>query len=254
MFTRKKRAIILLALPLLALKVQAQDAQSIVARAEEKFLGQSSRGEVIVQVVRPNWSREMSLTTWSKGDEFSLILITAPAKEEGTVFLKRQNEIWNWIPSIERTVKLPPSMMMQSWMGTDFTNDDLVNESSLEEDYIHELKGDSTILGRSCYKIQLLPKEDAPVVWGKLLMWISKDELLQLRTEFYDEDGELVNIMEGSEVKSLGGRQLPARLEMIPVDEEGNKTVLIYESLEFNIDIQESFFTTRNMKAISRNN
>lgn len=253
MFTRKKRAFILLALPLLALKVQAQDAQSIVARAEEKFLGQSSRGEVTVQVVRPNWSREMSLTTWSKGDEYSLILITAPAKEEGTVFLKRQNEIWNWIPSIERTVKLPPSMMMQSWMGTDFTNDDLVNESSLEEDYHHEVLGDSTILGRSCYKIRLLPKEEAPVVWGKLLIWISKEEFMQLRTEFYDEDGELVNIMEGSEVNNLGGRQLPSRLEMIPVDKQGHKTVLVYESLEFNIDIEASFFTTRNMKAISRN-
>jgi len=228
----------------------AQDVAEIIRKADEKFRGESSRGQTTMIIERPNWSREISMKTWSLGNDYSLIYITAPAKEKGQVFLKRKNEMWNWVPTIERMIKIPPSMMMQSWMGSDFTNDDLVRESSLEKDYNHKLLGEEIIDGYECYKIELIPKPDAPVVWGKILMWVSKKEYHWLRAEFYDEDEELVNIEILSEIKMMDDRKMPTRMEMIPADKEGHKTVLIFDKIEFNVDLDESFFSQQNMRRI----
>ena len=167
----------------------AQDVAEIIRKADEKFRGESSRGQTTMIIERPAWSREISMKTWSLGNDFSMIYITEPAKEKGQVFLKRENEMWNWVPTIERMIKIPPSMMMQSWMGSDFTNDDLVRESSLEKDYNHKLLTEEILEGYECYKIELIPKPDAPVVWGKILMWVSKEEFHWLKAEYYDEDG-----------------------------------------------------------------
>jgi len=179
-----------------------------------------------------------------------MIYITAPAKERGQVFLKRENEMWNWVPTIERMIKIPPSMMMQSWMGSDFTNDDLVRESSFEKDYHHKLLGEEPVEGYDCYKIELIPKPDAPVVWGKILMWVSKNEYHWLKAEFYDEDETLVNIEILSEIKIMDDREMPTRMEMIPADKEGHKTVLIFDEIEFNVNLDESFFSQQNMRRI----
>lgn len=141
-------------------------------------------------------------------------------------------------------------MMMQSWMGSDFTNDDLVRESSLVKDYTHQLLGEEIIDGFECYKAELIPLDDAPVVWGKVLMWISKKELHWLKAEFYDEDGYLVNTEILTDVKKMDDRVMPTRMEMIPADEEGHKTVLIFNDMKFNIKINESFFSQQNMKRI----
>jgi outer membrane lipoprotein-sorting protein len=237
---------------LMSFSVPAQeDAKTIVTRAEEKVRGAlTSQSEMTIRIVRASWTREMSLKSWTKGQDYSVILITAPAKEKGTAFLKHKKEIWNWIPTIERTVKLPPSMMMQSWMGTDFTNDDLVRESSAIRDYSHKMLGDSTILDRPCHKIELLPLPDAAVVWGKLILFIDKKEYLQLRTEMYDEDGTLVNIMNASDIKTMGGRSLATLSELIPVQKKGQKTLMILKSIEFDKPIDDSFFTTQNMKKV----
>ncbi len=226
------------------------DVQEIVRQADEKFRGTSSTGEMTMIIQRPSWSREISMKNWTLGNEYSLIYITAPAKEKGQVFLKRDNEMWNWVPTIERMIKIPPSMMMQSWMGSDFTNDDLVNESSLVKDYDHKLLGQENIRGYDCYKIELIPHDDAPVVWGKIIMWVSKDELFWLRTEYYDEEGDLVNTEVLSEIKQMDDRKMPTRLEMIPADEEGNKTILIFKNTDFNVNLKESFFSQQNMKRI----
>ena len=141
-------------------------------------------------------------------------------------------------------------MMMQSWMGSDFTNDDLVKESSIVKDYTHELLPDSSIDGRVCYKIALYPKEEAAVVWGKMLVWITKKDFMQLRVEYYDEDGELVNVMSSSEVKTMSGRPFPTLWEMVPIDKPGNLTILTYHVLEFDKPIADSFFSEQNMKRI----
>jgi outer membrane lipoprotein-sorting protein len=227
-----------------------QSAKEIVQKAHDKLQGANTKGEMTMSIIRPSWSRDISMKSWSMGSEYSMIFITQPARDEGTVFLKREKEIYNWVPSIERTIKLPPSMMMQSWMGSDFTNDDLVQESSIVEDYTHTLDGEMNINGRDCWKVILTPKPEAAVVWGKIITYISKEEYLQLRSEFYDEDDELINVMKGMDVREIGGRILPTRLEMIPVNEEGKKTVLIYHNMEFDVDTPESFFTSQNMKRL----
>jgi outer membrane lipoprotein-sorting protein len=229
---------------------QAQTAFEIIKKADEKLRGKTSKSEMTIKVIRPTWEREMTMKSWSKGTEMSMVLITSPAKDAGTVFLKREKEIYNWMPSIERSIKLPPSMMMQSWMGTDFTNDDLVKESSAVEDYTHKILKDSTIEGRVCWKIELTPKPDAPVVWGKIYSWVDKKDFLQLRIEFYDEDGFLINTMIGSDIKTLGGKIVPSKMEMIPAEKKGNKTVMIYNSLLFDQEINDDFFSSQNMQRV----
>jgi outer membrane lipoprotein-sorting protein len=227
-----------------------QNAKEIVKKADDNAKGKSSVAVIAIQTVRPTWSREMTVKAWSKGNDFVLILITSPAKEKGVVYLKRKKEVWNWIPSIERTIKMPPSMMSQSWMGTDFTNDDLVKEASILEDYEHSIIGETTIDGRLCYKIQLIPKPSSAVVWGKIVMSIDKKDFLMLHVEYFDEEGILINTMHCSDIKILGGRLLPAKMEMIPADKKGNKTALIYQSLDFDSPINDSFFTTQNMTKV----
>lgn len=235
---------------LLPLQLAAQDATAIIRKADEKVKGKTSVSSIIIQIIRPNWNREMKIKTWSKGNDLAMVLVTEPAKDRGIVYLKRKKEVWNWIPSIERTIKLPPSMMSQSWMGTDFSNDDLVKEASLAEDYNHSIDGDTTIDGMVCWKIRLLPKPEAAVVWGKLLIIIDKKEYMMLYGEYYDEEGELINILKASDVKMLGGRLLPAKLEMIPANKRNNKTVLIYNSLQFDNPIEDNFFATQNMPRV----
>mgnify|MGYP001792972397 CR=1 FL=1 len=245
-----KKASISLVLLLSVTLIFAQDAKEIVRMADEKRRGATAKASMTISIIRPAWSREMTVKSWSKDTDYSIILITAPARDKGTVFLKRDKEIWNWIPSIERNIKLPPSMMMQSWMGSDFTNDDLIKESSIVDDYTHRILGDSVIMDREVYKIELSPKPETAVVWGKIYNWISKNDYLELRTELYDEDGYLVNEVLFSDIKSLGGRMLPAKMEYIPVDKEGHKTVIEYHDVTYDIPITVAFFSMQNMKRV----
>ncbi len=226
------------------------DPKVIIQQSEDKLQGETSQGEMKMTIVRPTWTREMTLKTWSKGAEQSLILLTGPARDKGAAFLKREKEIWNWQPTIDRVIKLPPSMMMQSWMGSDFTNDDLVQQSSIITDYTHKHIGDEEIEGRNCYIFELIPTEDAAVVWGKVKLWIDKEELIQMKSEFFDEDEYLVNTILAKEVKTFDGKLLPAVLEIIPAEEEGHKTIIEQLSLKFDEKIDDSFFSVQNMKRV----
>ena len=245
----KKTSFIFL-LTFLTSVINAQDIKEIIRKSDEKFRGTSSEGEMTMIIERPTWKREVSMKSWSLGNEYSLIYITEPAKEKGQVFLKREKEMWNWVPNIERMIKIPPSMMMQSWMGSDFTNDDLVRESSIVNDYTHKLVGEEIIDGYNCYKAELIPLDDAPVVWGKVIIWVSKEDYYWLKAEYYDEDGYLVNTENLSEVKQMDDRKIPTRMEMIPADEPGNKTIIIFKNMKFSVKIDESFFSQQNMKRI----
>lgn len=235
---------------ILVATANAQSAEEVVREAYKKMEGESSRAEITMQIVRPGWERSVTMKSWSMGEDYSLILITAPARDEGTAFLMRNNEIWNWLPDVNRTIKMPPSMMSQSWMGSDFSNNDLVRESNVVTDYTYEMLGDSTVSGHDCYKIEMIPKPDAPIVWARVISYISKDDYLNLRVEYFDEDDVMLRVMTGSDIKELGGRMLPAKMEMYPLEDEGNKTVLIYHDMEFDIDISERFFSIQNMKRI----
>ncbi|MBO6517162.1 MAG: outer membrane lipoprotein-sorting protein [Bacteroidia bacterium] len=225
-------------------------ASSIIKKAEDKLRGAQTTAEIAITIQRPKWSRTMNLKTWSKGTAYSMTLVTAPARDQGTVFLKKGREVWNWIPSVERTIKLPPSMMSQSWMGTDLTNDDLVRESSMVKDFTHTLLGKDTLNGRPCYKIKSVAKEDAAVVWGKIVSWIDTKDYIQLKTRFYDEDDELVNTFTASNIRMMGGKMIASKMVILPADKKGQKTILEYKSLDFKTPISDDFFTVQNMKKI----
>jgi outer membrane lipoprotein-sorting protein len=226
-------------------------ANEIIKRADEKFQGEeTSKGELEVIIERPTWERTISIKMWSKGKDFSLTYVTGPPEEKGQAFLKRYNELWNWNPTISRMIKLPPSMMSQGWMGSDYSNDDILRESSITDDYDAKLIGEEQSQGFLCYKIELIPKEDIAVVWGKIVIWIAKDEYYQMKGEYYDEDDYLIRTMLADEVKLFDDRKLPSRMEIIPAEEEGNKTVIILRNFKFNENIPESFFSQQNMKKV----
>ena len=241
--------LLLIFLFFLTFNIYAQDANEILKKSEEKIKGiKSSYQEMMIKIVRPKWSKEMIMKGWSMGEDYFASVVLSPAKEKGIVFLKRENEVWNYIPSIERTIKLPPSMMMQNWMGTDFTNDDLVQRSSITDDYTNIIIGNEIIDGLDCWIIELIPNEDAAVVWGKLVMWIDKKDYMQLKTQFFDEYDEMVSIMTGKAIKNFDGKKLPAIIEFVPLDKEGNKTIVERIVWKFDIDINERFFLPNYMK------
>jgi outer membrane lipoprotein-sorting protein len=224
--------------------------KKIVANANDLLRSKSSFSEITMSVIKPDWSRDFRMNLWAVEPDYALILITEPARDKGMVTLKREKEVWNWIPKVQRVIKIPPSMMLQSWMGSDFTNDDLVRESSIVEDYTHTLLGEEQLDGYLCYKIQLIPKPDAGVVWGKIILWITKDSFMELRADYYDEDDFLIKSMFGTDVRSMGGRILPTKWEMVPYEKEGQKTILKYHSIEFDKKIKNTFFSQQNMKRL----
>jgi len=233
----------------LAISAQALTATDIVRKADDKFNGEkSSIMTMTMTIIRPTWQRTVEFKNWSLGKNYAMTLITAPAKDVGQTFLKRSTEMWSWNPAISRLIKLPPSMMSQGWMGSDYTNDDILKESSVVNDYTHEIIGEETIDGRLCYKIKMVSKQDASVVWGKQLRWIDKTDFLVLRTELYDEAGSLVRTETGTIIKSMDGRTIPTHLELQPTDEPGNKTVVEIKDIKFNVQIAESFFSQQNMR------
>lgn len=231
--------------------VSGQDAREIIKKADEKMQGEeTSQSTMTMTIVRPSWERVITFKSWTRGRDYSLALITSPAREKGQTFLKRENEMWNWNPTINRLIKLPPSMMSQGWMGSDFSNDDLLKESSIVVDYTHSIIGEEIIDGWDCYKIELVPLENAAVVWGRILKWISKGEYLQMKSKYYDEDDYLIKTELAYDIKTMDGRLLPAKFELIPEEEEGHKTVVVMDEILFNKPISDGFFSQQNMKKV----
>jgi outer membrane lipoprotein-sorting protein len=235
------------------LNIQAQEpnATEIIRKVDANTRGDYSYSEITMTIVRPTWQREIGMKSWSRGTDFSLTVITSPAREKGQTFLKRQKDLWNWVPSIGRMIRMSSSIMGQSWMGSDFTNDDLMRESSTVNDYTHRLNGSENVNGTDCYKITLIPKEDAPVVWGKVVMWVSKADFVDLKSEFYDEDGTLINTISSFDIKPFGSRRLPTRMEVVPADKPKQKTVMTVLKYDFDTPIDESFFSQQNMKRVN---
>jgi outer membrane lipoprotein-sorting protein len=228
--------------------IQAQVAREIIRKADEKMRGKSSHVLITIETFRSDWKRTMEIEAWMKGTEMSLIRILSPAKEKGIIFLKKKKEVWSWYPTLERSIKLPPSMMSQSWMGTDFTNDDLVKESSVLNDYRHHIVGDTLIAERDCHIIEMIPLPETAVVWGKVIVYIDKKDFLELRSLFYDEECQLMSTMNGFDIRRMGDRIIPTGFEMIPADKKNQKTVMRYKKIEFDTPISESFFSIETMR------
>jgi len=241
---------ILTATMLIAADSPAQDPREIIRRMDENMRGNASYSEMTMEVVRPRYTREVSMRSWTLGEDYALIYVTAPARDQGTAFLKRGNEIWNYQPNIDRTVKMPPSMMSQSWMGSDFTNDDLVNASSLVDDYTHRFLGEEDVDGHMSYIIEMIPTPENPVVYEKIIQYVSKDYYLPVRTENYDERDQLVNTIHFREIKTMGGRPRPIIMEVIPEDQANRRTVITTHAADFNIDVSERFFSIENLTEI----
>ncbi|PLW92834.1 MAG: outer membrane lipoprotein-sorting protein [Marinilabiliales bacterium] len=227
-----------------------EDATEIIRKANNLLQGETNEMTITMKLIRPKWERVITMKTWGKGTEYSLVLITSPAKDEGQTFLKRGNEMWNWVPSISRMIKLPPSMMSQNWMSSDLSYDDFLKESSIVDDYTHKILKTEEISGMECYKIELMPKEDAAVVWGKVIKWVSKDGYFTLKSEYYDEDMDLVRTEMTGDIKYMGNRRIPTKYVVIPADKPGNQTLMVIDAAKFDIPIADDFFSQQNMKTV----
>jgi outer membrane lipoprotein-sorting protein len=220
----------------------------ILDRVDDLFRGESSRGTMSMTVTTAHWTRKLSLEFWSKGKDKSLIRILSPKKERGTATLRFGNEIWNYLPKIKRVIKLPSSMMSASWMGSHFNNDDLVKESRIAEDYNFEITFEGERAGQDIVEITCVPKPEAAVVWGKVVVVVRRKDFLPLFIQYYDEDLNLARNMVFSDFRPLGGRNLPARVRMIPSDHPDEFTLVEYEQIEFNIHLKDDLFSLRNLQ------
>ncbi len=220
----------------------------IIDGVDRLMRGESSSGRMRMEIDTENWSRTLEMRIWSLGTEHSLVRVESPAREAGTATLKVENEIWNYFPRADRTMKLPPSMMLGSWMGSHFTNDDLIKESRIIEDYdiVISFEGDRD--GEEVWEFTMTPKPEAPVIWGRIEQRIRKRDRMPIRARYYDEDGALSRTFTFSEFGPLGGRTVPARIVIEPADGEG-RTVVTYLELEFDVGLGEDFFSLRNLRA-----
>lgn len=227
---------------------QSPDASTMIRRSQQALRGRTEQGEVSMTVRTPDWQRTLQMNYWAVNPDKTFIRVTSPAKEAGTATLRLSSNMWNYLPSVERVIKIPPSLMLQSWLGSDFTNDDLVRESSLVKDYDHKLQGEAIEGGDSCYRIVSTPKPDAPVVWGHLVLFLRKTDDLPRREEYYDDRGKLQKVLTFEDIRMTHGRLYPMRWKMVSVTKPGHETVLAYGDLKFDQSIPASVFTRDNLQ------
>jgi outer membrane lipoprotein-sorting protein len=238
-------------LPLLLLAFSASaaelDVRALVDKANKALRGDSSHGKLTMTIENPEWKRSIDIEGWNKDRTLAFIVIRAPAKERGNTTLRRKTEMWLWLPKVERVIKVPPTMMHSAWQGSDFTYEDIVKADSVVKDYTHTLLSTKKEEGRTVYRIQGDPKPDAPVVWGKVIsdvaVYEDNEEVVPLLEEDYSERGELIRTITLSDIKVLGGRRVPSRLECVPAKKKGQRTILQYHFLEFDVPLEDSFFS-----------
>ena len=230
----------------------AQTAEEIVDRVDRMLRGESSEATVVMEVVTEHWNRSMEMKIWSLGTEYSLIRILSPQKEAGTATLKANQDIWNYLPRVDRTIKLPPSLMSAAWMGSHFTNDDLVKESRIIEDYDIEIGFEGMRDGVEVWEFVLTPKPEAAVVWGRIEEQVRKDDLMPTWATYYDDRGEPARTMTFTDFRTMGGRLVPARVDVVPADKPRERTTILYRALEFGVNLDQSFFSLRQLRSAGR--
>ena len=219
----------------------------ILHHLDDLYRSRSSRGVVRMVITTPHWERELEMRVWTRGEELTLIKITAPAREKGMGTLKAGREMWNYLPAVNKVIKIPPSMMMGSWMGSDFKNDDLVKEYRFVEDYTFEWVTAPEEEGANIV-IQGIPKPGRPIVWGSVRVTLRKNDLMPVSYLYYDQSGVPVREMTFSRYKTFSGRLLPSVTELKPLNKDGQKTTLIYEELSLDVDVPESLFSLRELR------
>lgn len=232
---------------LIAQSLHANEAQEIVRAAIDYWRGTSSVGEMTMIIHRPDWERSMSMRAWTQGNDRSLVRVTAPKKDRGNGTLIDNNNMWSYSPKINRVIKVPSSMMGQSWMGSDFSNKDISRVDDIIDQYEHRILGEEEQEGHTVYQIEAIPHEDAAVVWGKEILRIRDDNVL-VDHSFYDQDGELVKVLVSLEIGDMGGRVVAIRQRMSKVDEPGEWTEIVVDSMEYDLDLRDSLFTLSNLR------
>lgn len=222
--------------------------QEIIKRSDDLMRGDTVEGSYIMTVTTPNWQRTLELHAYSKGRNKTFIKINKPLKEAGITTLRIDNNMWNYLPKVERTIKIPPSMMLQPWMGSDFANDDLVKESSIVYDYTHKIIEQTDTKEGPAFVIELTPKPNAAVIWGKLIFWVRVSDFVPLKEEFYDEHGKLIKVLEYSQIKKMSDRFIPTIWSMEPKTKAGSKTVIEVVEANYNKPISEDIFSFSNLK------
>lgn len=224
---------------------EIRDIHVLVDRMDRLYRSETSYAELEMEIRTPHWRRTLRMKMWTEGMHKTFVTILAPKKEAGTSTLRSGTEMWNYFPRINKVIKVPPSMMMGSWMGSDFTNDDLVKESSLAVDYQPAF---GTPGNDSVYEVVLIPRVETPTVWGKIVLTIRKSDLIPVSYVYFDERGEPMREMTFSGPRDFGGRTLPAVLEMKPLKKDGHRTVIRYLDAHFDKRQAKDTYTHRNLR------
>ena len=222
------------------------DLEAVVKYFEDMYRADRSISEAKIIITKPRRERTLQMKIWTLGEERALIVIQAPPREKGTATLKVEKNLWNYLPRIKRTIRIPPSMMLASWMGTDFTNDDLVRESSYSKDYDYELVGPSQ--EPPGWLVRFTAKPDIVGLWNRFELVVSMDGRIPLEAKYYDRKDRLSRMLRWSDVKEFDGKRIPAKLSLVPLDKEGHRTEMIYLDIDFEADVPETTFSLSNLE------
>ena len=222
--------------------------EKILNNVDDLYRSNASHGILTLSVTTVNWQRTLTLEQWSKGEDKSLIKILKPKKEKGLATLRVDKNMWNYMPKVKRVVKIPSSMMSSSWMGSHFTNDDLVKQSRMTEDYTFSITFEGMNDGKEIIEVTCLPNKEAAVVWGKVEVIVYADDYLPLRMIYYDEDLLLSRTLEFTNIEMMDGKMIPTMMNMIPTGEPGESTTVKWEVIQFDVAIDDDFFSLRKLQ------
>jgi outer membrane lipoprotein-sorting protein len=237
----------LVAVLVFASPAASQDAAEIVRKSIDNWRGLSSYGEMTMTIHRPSWERTMSMRSWTSGSKKSLVRVTAPKKDAGNGTLMVDNNMWSFAPKVNRVIKVPSSMMGQSWMGSDFSNKDVSRADDIVDQYDHTLLDQEEHEGHEVFVIEAIPHEEAAVVWGKEVLRI-RDDFVLLSQDFYDQEGALVKTLRSLDIGEMGGRTIAIRQRMAKTDAEDEWTEFRIDSVEFDVEISDNTFTRSNLQ------
>ncbi len=227
--------------------VPDERALAIVRKLDELYRSSSSECEIAMDITTPHWQRTLQMRVWTVGLDKTFIRILAPKKERGMGTLRIGQQMWNYLPRANKTIKIPPSMMMGSWMGSDFTNDDLVKEYTFADDYVFRLL-ESAEAPKGMLQLECTPKADRAIIWSRVVVTLREHDLLPVRQDFHDEKNRVMRVMEFSDIRDLGGRMLPATLTVIPQNKKGHRTIIRYLDIQFDQDMAEDIFSLRHLR------
>jgi outer membrane lipoprotein-sorting protein len=237
--------VMLLTFCIMAQDKTVTDVKEILDKMDKVYRADSSEFEMEMEIVTPDWKRTMKMKAWSEGMKKTFITILSPSKDKGIGTLKVDSDMWNYFPKVNKVMKVPPSMMMGSWMGSDFTNDDLVKETTFRDDHTAKLLESTE---KDIIVIELKPKESAASVWGKIIAKVRKSDYLPVSEDYYDEKGMKVRTMTFSGIKEMGGKIIPSVMEIIPLNKKGNSTKITYLNGKFDIKLDPETFSLRNLQ------